>query len=126
MDFREDTLQWVKKMLLSDMIRLREVPKAIRISSTTVYATALRISNSVGCARFVQDLQILTQDIYTTSDERICAALISVLQDYININDHIGEEEFERFKSDIYPEVQRELQRTENEEHKRIITKFRR
>ena len=65
MSFRESTLQWVEKMLLCDMIRLRDVPKEIRTAAGGVYITALRISNSVSAKRFVQDLIVLAQDIYT-------------------------------------------------------------
>lgn len=111
MDFIESTLQWVDKMLLCDMIRLRDVPKEIRTSSGSIYVTALRISNSVSGERFIQDLKILMQDIYTMPDNNSMKGwLIGLLQDYLNVNDHKGEDIFESFREDMYPEVVQALQ----------------
>ena len=114
MSFRESTLQWVDKMLLCDMIRLRDVPKEIRTAAGGVYITALRISNSVSVRRFVQDLIVLAQDIYTMpEDNPIRPVLLRHLYDYLSINNYKGEEVLESFRNDLYPEVLQELQRCE-------------
>lgn len=114
MNFYESTLQWVNQMLLSDMIRLRDIPKGVRTGSKSFYVTALRISNGLSCERFVQDLKIFTQDIYTLpNDQPIRRSLINTLQNRLEINEYEGEELIESFKKDLYPEVLLELQRSE-------------
>lgn len=112
MNFYESTLQWVKHMLLSDMIRLKDVPRNVRTGSGSIHVAALRTSNLLSCERFVQDLKILAQDIYSLSDDQLIKSdLVSILQTYLDINDHEGEEALESFQKDLYPEVLLALQR---------------
>ena len=115
MGFIESTLQWVDKMLIADMIRLRDVPKEIRTSGSSVYITALRISNAISGERFVQDLKVLALDIYTMSeDDPQRERLVDVLCDYLSINEHEGEDVLGSFRKDLYPTVLQALQNREN------------
>lgn len=115
MGFVESTLQWVDNMLLCDMIRLRDVPKEIRTASSGVYITALRMSRSISCERFVQDLKVLALDIYTMPDSaKYKTCLIDLLRDELSMNNYTGVEAYERFREDLYPELIQALQRSQD------------
>ena len=108
--FRQEALQWIQSMLLCDEIRLKDIPKKIRTSSSSTYSAALRVSNKLSFNRFIQDMKILCQDIYTADDEAKQEELISVLAAYLNINDHGNEAGFIEFKENIYEPILQKLQ----------------
>lgn len=112
MDFHESTLQWVENMLLCDEIRLKDIPYEIRTASSSVYVMAFRISNKVSCKRFVNDMQLLCQDIYKMSDKNpMKQELVHTLSQYLSLNDHKGEDIFVDFQENIYEEVLQELRK---------------
>ena len=108
--FEQETLQWINNMLLCDEIRLKDIPEKIRISSSSIYNAALRVSNGLSCKRFVQDMKILCRDIYIADDEAKQEQLVNVLAKYLQINDHRNEADFIDFEKDIYEPVLQKLQ----------------
>ncbi len=112
MNFHESTLQWIENMLLCDEIRLKDIPYEIRTASSSVYVMAFRISNKVSCKRFVNDMQLLCQDIYKMSDKNpMKQELVHTLSQYLSLNDHKGEDIFVDFQENIYEEVLQELRK---------------
>lgn len=112
--FRQVTLQWIKNMLLCDEVRLKDIPQEIRSSSSSIYAVAFRMSNTISCKRLVKDLTILCQDIQAAESREQKDCLVRTLADYMSINDHKQEAEFIEFQENIYEDVLSELRRSQN------------
>ncbi len=111
--FRSNVVEWMIDMLISDEIMLNDIPVQIRTSgasSKSIYISALRISNQISCRRFIRDLEILSTDILLVKDEQYQDELIGVLWDYLNMNEHKGEERFEAYKENIDEEILCKLQ----------------
>lgn len=110
--FQDKTLQWISDMLLSDEIRLCDIPADVRTASTSPYIAAFRISDGLSCKRFVRDLQLLCKDIYSMSGENpMKAELVDLLSKHLSLNNHKGDADFVNFTSNIYEEVLRELRK---------------
>lgn len=106
-------------MLLYNEIRLKDIPEKLRVSSSSTYNAALRLSNGLSCKRFVQDMKILCRDIYIIDDEAKQDQLVSVLAQYLQINDHRNEAEFIEFEKSIYEPVLQKLQ-----DHSRSVSEL--
>lgn len=98
----QTAVQWIDHMLLKDEIMLKDVPREIRVSSSSIYVTAFRISDKISCKRFIRDLNILCDDLLVLDKDYFYRSnLISTLSTYLSINDHKGDKEFEDFKEYI-------------------------
>lgn len=117
----DDMERWLSDMLLDDEIRLKDIPYTMRIMSDALYVTAFRISNSISCRRFVQDLQVLCKDLYMMASGTKKEYLIGTLSTALSINDHKGEEEFVYFENNIYESVLQDLRRYEGDVQENII-----
>ncbi|MDO5399179.1 MAG: hypothetical protein Q4G33_14775 [bacterium] len=120
-DAHDDMERWLSDMLLDDEIRLKDIPRTMRIASDVLYVTAFRISNSISCRRFVQDLQVLCKDLYMMASGTKKEYLIDTLSTALSINDHKGEEEFVYFKNNIYESVLQDLRRHEEDVRENIV-----
>ena len=111
MCFQKSTLQWIQNMLLSDEMRLKDIPPEIRTSSNSIYITALRIGRSTSCRRYVKELQMLCQDIHLMGDDNpIKDRLLRTLSDALNLHGYQEDKDFVDFQNNIYENVLRELQ----------------
>ena len=106
------TLHWIQDMILYGKIRLTDIPQEIRIASKGIYVTAFRVSNKISCERYVEDLQILCNDLSALkSDDPSRTDLVRLLSGYLTINDHKKEDGFLDFQKNIHEEILRELRR---------------
>lgn len=100
----QEAVQLINDLLLNDRIRLSEIPKELRLSKTSIYSSALRISNGLSCQRYIEDLKILCKDILT-SDINLQRDMKSYLECYLLLNNYEGNERFERFKKVVQKKV---------------------
>ena len=102
--FHQNVSKWIKSMLTLNEMRLKDIPRDVRIYDSGVYTAAFRMSSTSGtsCKRFVQDLEILLNDICCEGSESIVKDdLIGVLYSALYFNDHREEKELEYFLETI-------------------------
>lgn len=108
----QQTVSWIEKMLLDGEIRVRDVPRELRVTNTSIYVTALRFSRAISCKRYVQDLELLYYDIlFLYSDTYERRNLIDCLLNGLQFHDFKNEEEFCVFQESIREDVLQEMQR---------------
>lgn len=112
MDFREDTLQMLTHLLLCNRIRLEDIPRSIRLSSSRLYVSAFRISRirQMPCERYIEDLHILCNDILSLKDKSKRMKFVEILSSELDFNEHKGERSFVNFKKTIPKEILLEMQ----------------
>ena len=62
-EFMAQTILMQEQMLLSDQIRLGDIPVQIRIRSKRLYIAAFRADRNISEIRYTEDLQLLKSDI---------------------------------------------------------------
>ena len=70
----QETVNWLEGRLLDGEMRIREIPRILRVTNSGLYVTAFRFGRHTTCNRYVQDLQLLISDIM-----------------YVGLNSHEGE-----------------------------------
>ncbi len=68
-------------MLLSNKIRLADIPAGLRVQNESVYITAFRVSRNVSDEWYHEDLQVLEDDLLTVDDTKHLE-LFKLLQSY--------------------------------------------
>lgn len=107
----QQTRTWIEEMLLNGEIRVKDVPRELRVTSTGIYTTALRFSRAISCKRYVQDLELLYCDIlFLDSDTHERRNLIDRLSSGLQFHDFKNEEEFRAFTETIREDVLQEMQ----------------
>lgn len=108
----QQTVTWIEEMLLDGELRVRDVPRELRVTNTGIYVTALRFSRAISCKRYVQDLELLYYDIlFLYSDTYERRNLIDCLSNGLQFHDFKNEEEFCVFQESIREDVLQEMQR---------------
>lgn len=106
--FVQSTLLWVENMLLCNEIRIKDVPRRLRIEMPTLYITAFRISRDISVHRYVGDMQVLYTDILCSeSPER--EELLKRMNNSLNWLECNSEEDFHAFQKDMDKEILQEV-----------------
>lgn len=61
-NYKKDYLNMVQEMLLSNQIRLSDIPKVTRTLDVATYLYALRVSRNISGIRYSEDLKIMKSD----------------------------------------------------------------
>lgn len=59
----QNSLNFIVDMLLYDKVRIKNVPRELRVFNTSLYITALRISRGLSQERYMEDINLLKSDI---------------------------------------------------------------
>lgn len=54
---------FIEFLLIDGRVRLSEIPTDIRVSDTAIYISAFRVSRNISKERYLQDLNILENDL---------------------------------------------------------------
>jgi hypothetical protein len=110
---------WIHNIMLSNIIKLKDVPRYIRISVSSAYVTAFRVSR-LSWEQYLENLIILRDDILSLEDEyhfckyfyekSLMGRLSSALSK-ANIGHDITEERINGFERDLPESVLCELYR---------------
>lgn len=103
-----NVVEWIRKMLENDEIRLKDIPYRIRRTESSIYITALRVSEGISENRFIADMRIFADDLSCGNDH-----MLSAFSGEMSVNKYLGSAEFESFKNDISPTVMRKLRERE-------------
>lgn len=106
---------YIHTLLARGKVRLSDVPYDIRISAEEIYLGAIPTSMLVSCERFVEDLQLMAEDIATMPDDRDTAHSVASMKECLltRMNDFLqnypyydGVDEFELAKESIRKKLQ--------------------
>ncbi len=103
-----NVVEWIRDMLANDEIRLKDIPYRIRRTESSIYITALRVSEGISEKRFIGDMRIFADDLSCGNEH-----MLSAFSAELSVNKYLGSAEFENFKKDISPTVMRKLRERE-------------
>lgn len=63
-------LIFLRNMLLSNKIRLTDIPQVLRMMDVSIYLTALRISREISRQRYQEDLDVMRSDFLKLAPQK--------------------------------------------------------
>lgn len=121
----EKACRWAMDMLSSGVIRLKDVPRDLRVSCSHIYVTALRVSRAVSCKWFVQDLRLLYLDLLTLDRDTLeWRELMDTFEIELRMHSYKGEKEYVDFEENLREDILRELYRLRDATQENLRRQF--
>ncbi len=98
----QETVRWLESRLLDGEMRMREIPRVLRVTNPILYDIAFRFNRHTTCRRYVQDLQLLISDLMATGTSGYEGEwLLHSLKSALNMHPFTKEEEYVEFVKTI-------------------------
>lgn len=108
----QETVRWLMRRLLDGEMRMREIPRVLRVTNPILYDVAFRFNRHTTCRRYVQDLQLLIGDLMATGISGYEGEwLLHSLKSALDMHPFTKEEKYIEFVQAIPEEYFAEMER---------------